>query len=95
MITKELKKGDSGEQVVELQQLLTQQGYQCGEINGNFGRKVEAAIRDLQTKHGLHITGTLNEQTAGVLYQKLPPTDLESRLLAIENEIKKIKERLQ
>ena len=95
MITKELKKGDSGEQVVELQQLLTQQGYQCGKINGNFSRKVEAAIREFQAKHAIHVTGIFDSISAGVLYQKLPPTDLESRLLAIENEIKKIKERLQ
>jgi peptidoglycan hydrolase-like protein with peptidoglycan-binding domain len=37
---------------LELQQLLTRNGYDIGEPDGQFGLKTRAAIRDFQAKNG-------------------------------------------
>lgn len=58
-----LKQGSSGPAVKELQRLLTQCGYGCGNIDGIFGPKTEEAVKNFQRDHGLEADGIAGEQT--------------------------------
>jgi peptidoglycan hydrolase-like protein with peptidoglycan-binding domain len=40
-------------QAIELQRLLTQHGYDVGEVDGKIGSKTRAAVRKAQMKVGL------------------------------------------
>ncbi len=43
----------SGEQIKELQQLLTRRGYEVGEIDGKIGAATRASVKAAQLKYGL------------------------------------------
>ena len=58
-----LRKGDSGEDVRELQERLNQLGYDCGEADGEFGTKTKNAVVQFQTKHGLKPDGVVGRKT--------------------------------
>ena len=58
-----LKQGSSGPAVKELQRLLTQCGYGCGNIDGIFGPKTEEAVKNFQRDHGLEADGIAGEKT--------------------------------
>ena len=58
-----LKRGSSGPAVKELQRLLTQCGYGCGNIDGIFGPKTEEAVKNFQRDHGLEADGIAGEKT--------------------------------
>lgn len=53
-----VKKGDDGDLVKAIQRIV---GV---EDDGQYGPKTEAAIRDLQRKHGLKVDGIVGRQTA-------------------------------
>ncbi|WP_298951955.1 peptidoglycan-binding domain-containing protein [uncultured Nonlabens sp.] len=46
---KNLKKGDSGNEVILLQDTLKQLGHDCGTSNGMFGPKTESALKQFQS----------------------------------------------
>ena len=54
---KELKKGDKGDEVVDLQQKLIELGHLEGDADGDFGSKTETAIKELQEAYGMEVTG--------------------------------------
>ena len=56
----------SGEPVSELQTLLNNNGYNL-EVDGVFGKKTEAAVKDYQANNGLDVDGIVGEQTWGSL----------------------------
>lgn len=58
-----LRKGDSGEDVRELQEALNTLLYNAGEADGKFGAKTEAAVRLFQTDHGLTADGICGPNT--------------------------------
>lgn len=59
---KNLKKGDTGEDVAKLQDALKQLGYNCGTSDGIFGPKTEQALKDFQTTNpDLTINGVFNK----------------------------------
>ena len=58
-----LRKGDSGEDVRELQERLNQLGYDCGEADGKFGTKTKNAVVRFQTEHGLDPDGVVGRKT--------------------------------
>ena len=62
-----LRRGAQGEIVKELQTILTNMGYDCGEIDGIFGKKTQAAVVRLQQDHGLEADGVVGRQTWAVL----------------------------
>jgi peptidoglycan hydrolase-like protein with peptidoglycan-binding domain len=53
--------------VVEVQQLLTAQGYQPGAVDGLFGTRTENAIRAYQADHRLAVTGEISETLLAML----------------------------
>lgn len=53
-----------GEDVRESQRLLTEQDYNCGEIDGIFGKKCDIATRNFQTDNSLKADGIIGKKTA-------------------------------
>ena len=62
-----LSYGDTGNAVKALQRCLNGWGYDCGEVDGDFGNKTKAAVRKLQTEHGLEVDGVAGTQTWAAL----------------------------
>lgn len=58
-----LKKGDRGQDVVQLQYYLNNRGYSNIKIDGDFGMITESAVRDYQSKHGIPATGIADDVT--------------------------------
>lgn len=62
-----LRKGDTGQEVITLQNLLLQHGYKPIKADGNFGPVTEAAIIDFQEHHGLGNTGVADDALLSLL----------------------------
>lgn len=65
-----LKKGDSSDDVKDMQYALTIKGYLQSEITGNFGEESLQALINFQTKNGLDASGIADEYTLKALYGK-------------------------
>src|ERR1035437_1383622 len=52
-----LKNGDNGSEVVQLQTLLINVGYTDIKADGAFGMMTENAVKDFQSKHNLSVDG--------------------------------------
>jgi uncharacterized protein (TIGR02594 family) len=64
----ELKKGSAGPEVVALQDALKLLNINVGTSDGDFGKKTEAGIKELQTqKPNLTIDGIYNNETRDLL----------------------------
>ncbi len=50
-----------------VQQRLKDQGFYYGEVDGQGGDETSAAIRRYQIRHGLKVTGQLNDETLHAL----------------------------
>lgn len=57
-----LRKGSTGNEVVECQRALTDQGYPC-TADGIFGSKTEAQVKAFQRDHGLVVDGIVGPNT--------------------------------
>lgn len=57
-----LRRGDTGDDVTQLQKLLINQGYSLTP-DGVFGPKTEAAVRDFQRSVGLTVDGVVGQNT--------------------------------
>ena len=64
---KVLKKGSKNAQVKTLQHLLTDYGYSLGNVDGDFGNKTLAAVKEFQKANGLAVDGSVGEKTWGKL----------------------------
>ena len=62
-----LKRGSSGSQVRTLQTKLNNWGYNCGTVDGIFGSKTLAAVKQFQKNNGLTVDGIVGAKTAAVL----------------------------
>lgn len=62
----QLKKGSSGSEVSELQKLLNQNGFNL-DVDGKFGAKTDAAVREYQQKNNLAVDGIVGTNTWGSL----------------------------
>lgn len=62
-----LQRGSRGPAVRRLQTLLRNVGADPGVIDGVFGSETEAAVRLVQTRQGLPVTGIVDIQTWGAL----------------------------
>ena len=58
-----LQKGDSGDSVLSMQQMLVELGYLSGVPDGNFGKKTVEAIKKYQKDMGVEVTGIADEAT--------------------------------
>lgn len=59
-----LKRGDSGDQVKDLQTKLNQNGANL-DVDGVFGPQTEAAVKELQQNNGLTVDGKVGPETRG------------------------------
>jgi len=66
-----LNPGDTGQQVVLLQQALTSLGYSTGSADGNYGATTKAAVTSFQQAKGLTADGVVGPQTLLALQQAL------------------------
>lgn len=66
-----LRKGAEGESVKELQTRLNDIGYDCGTVDGKFGNKTLAAVKEFQRKHGLTDDGVVGRQTWAELLKSI------------------------
>lgn len=58
-----LRRGNQGDEVADLQMLLNSKyGYDL-EVDGNFGKATESAVKDFQKKHGLTADGVVGPKT--------------------------------
>ena len=62
-----LKKGMSGEDVLELQQALKDLGYYKGYVDGEYGMGTFTAVAKFQEAHGLEIDGEAGPVTLSVI----------------------------
>lgn len=62
-----LRKGDRNEYVRHWQMFLNLNGYACGNTDGIFGPKTEAAVKKWQKTHGLVADGIIGPKTWGSL----------------------------
>ena len=62
-----LKKGQKGESVKALQELLNLRGYACGAVDGDFGAKTDRALREFQRAAGLTADGECGGKSWGAL----------------------------
>ena len=51
------KKGDKGDGVKDLQEKLNTAGYDCGKVDGDFGKKTQAAVKAIEEAHGVEPDG--------------------------------------
>lgn len=67
-----------GDDVRELQERLNTLGFNCGAVDGVFGRMTERAVRDFQTNMGLPADGIVGEATLGAVRKLRNITDSKS-----------------
>lgn len=61
-----IKYGSSGSEVYKLQKKLNEKGYKL-DVDGKFGSKTQAAVKDYQKKNGLAVDGIVGKNTWGSL----------------------------
>lgn len=61
-----LQRGSTGDDVKALQQQLNAAGYNL-DVDGSYGPKTQAAVKDYQTKQGLQVDGIVGSQTSASL----------------------------
>lgn len=64
----ETRRGDWGEEVYEIQQLLFETGFLFEEPDGVFGRNTEAAVKWFQETWNLPVTGVVTEEDRMAMY---------------------------
>ena len=69
----QLEPGDSGEQVVRMQNRLAQLGYFTGSVTGNYYKETTAAVQLFQKAAGLSQTGIATSATLTRLYASNAP----------------------
>ena len=63
-----LQKGDSGDAVISLQEVLIELGYLTGKADGNFGSGTEKAVIAFQQKNEYPDTGVMDANIQAYLY---------------------------
>ncbi len=58
---------DPVEEVTGCQARLANLGYDCGALDGDEGPRTKAALQDFQARHGLDITGEVDDKTLAAL----------------------------
>ena len=71
--TATVRRGDRGQAVEELQQILNDLGYGAGAADGIFGARTETAVRVFQADNGLTADGLVGRRTKEVLEEKAKP----------------------
>ncbi|MBN1513419.1 MAG: peptidoglycan-binding protein [Phycisphaerae bacterium] len=66
------RRGQSGNQIELIQRRLAEMGLDPGPIDGIFGPLTLAAVRKLQSRHGLPVDGVVGPQTWDLLFKAAP-----------------------
>ena len=66
----ELRYGSKGKDVEDLQTMLNALGFNCGQVDGDFGGMTSAALQRFQSTNNLYCDGVANDATWNVLEQK-------------------------
>ncbi|WP_414754629.1 glycoside hydrolase family protein [Anabaena sp. CCY 9910] len=66
-ITETLRKGSKGSEVSELQEILVKLKFDPGRIDGDFGNKTEAAVKQFQQKQNITPDGVVEINTRNAL----------------------------
>ncbi|MBE9128482.1 peptidoglycan-binding protein [Coleofasciculus sp. LEGE 07092] len=64
---RELSPGDRGQEVIELQLKLRQEGFDPGAVDGVYGIQTERAVRQFQITNGLLSNGVASQETLAAL----------------------------
>ena len=67
-VSAEIRKGDSGENVAELQRMLLELGFLEDEPDGSYGQKTEAAVKLFQTYCGLKADGRASDDLVAMVF---------------------------
>ena len=67
---KTLKSGSSGEEVIRLQNRLSELGYFTLQADGQFGSDTKAAVKPFQSANGLKADGIAGSKTLTLLYSE-------------------------
>lgn len=70
-----LKKGSSGDDVEELQTLLTQLKFLDDKIDGDFGSKTEEAVKKFQKANGITVDGEYGSKSHAAMLKVLEKED--------------------
>ncbi len=62
-----VRNGDSGSKVKEIQRKLNELGFSVGNVDGIFGSKTLAAVKNFQKSRGLTVDGIVGTNTAKAL----------------------------
>lgn len=69
---KTLEKGDAGKEVKALQQVLIELKYLSGTADGKYGGQTETAVRNIQDKNRLSVTGMADSMLQALVYEGKP-----------------------
>ena len=61
------KEGSRGDTVREIQQVLQNEGFYSGAVDGIYGANTKRAVRAYQEKHGLSADGLVGEKTLAAM----------------------------
>lgn len=82
-----LRKGSTGSAVRELQTLLAKYNYPVGKVDGTFGAKTLAAVKEFQKLNGLTVDGAAGTKTM----EALRGNDVVSYSVAVTTTYKKLR----
>ena len=63
-----LKRGDSGDDVLKLQERLDELGYMFTLYDGTFDQGTEQAVKDFQLKNNYNATGEVNSELSSLIF---------------------------
>lgn len=66
-----VRNGSKGPDVEELQKDLNVLGYNCGAVDGKFGKNTEAAVKSFQKDNGLTVYGIVGKKTWAAIDERL------------------------
>jgi peptidoglycan hydrolase-like protein with peptidoglycan-binding domain len=87
-----LRRGDTSDAVVTLQQQLTSLGYFSGAATGFFGEFTEAAVIRFQQDAGLTADGLVGAGTSAAIQQRLAPPATPSGTLRLDDRGEQVSE---
>ena len=70
-----LERGDSGDEVRKVQEILKTKGIYTGDADGKYGASTEAAVKKFQQQNGLGADGVVGQKTLDKLFPVAAPKD--------------------